>query len=302
MTTGGAFFSELEGRYREYLTSVRSLHPFTIACRLRFFRRFRDFLKARRVRAARRVSLDLVYAFLESCSRGRSRWNAVTLHGWMRSILQFLYFGKVLRRDLSGDMIAPPIWRFADVPDSFSEEELARMFEGLRSETSYDLRERAMMLLFICYGLRLGEVRLMKVDDIDFQRKTISILERKNRVPLVLPLLPVLEEAVREYLARARPPGAGSARLFVAFHRKRRAPLTQQMLCQIVTKFLRRCGLKGSSRKFRHTLATRLVNSGVRMHVIQAVLGHGDAESTWLYAKVHLKALREVAENFSMLL
>jgi site-specific recombinase XerD len=302
MTTKGPFFSELEDRYRKYLADVRALCPDTITCRTRFFRRFRNFLKAGRVRSARRVSLDLVYAFLEECSRGRSRSNAVTLHGWMRSILQFLRFARVLRRDLSRDMIAPRMWGLAGVPGTFSEEDIARIFAELRSGTSYELRERAIVLLFFCYGLRLSEVRLMKVGDIDFRTKTLSIPERKNRVPLVLPLLPAVEQAVRAYLEGARPAGLRTNRLFVALRRRHRAPLTREMMRLIVTGFLRRCGLGGPTKKFRHTLATRLINGGVDLHVIQAVLGHASLDSTWLYAKVHLEALREVAENSSMLL
>jgi site-specific recombinase XerD len=266
------------------------------------FRRFRNFLRAKRVRSARCVSLELAYEFLERCCRGLTRTAVAGMRERTRSILRFLRFARILPHDLTENMIAPRVWSLSDVPGTFSEEELARMFAELRSGSRYDLRERAMMLLFICYGLRRGEVQLLKVSDIDFPAKRITVRERKNRIPLVLPLTAMVEEAVRAYLDLARPAGTRSARLFVSLRGSYGPTLTGEMVRQILDGFLERCGLKGSTGKFRHTLATRLINNGVRLEAVQAVLGHQSSESTRIYAKLHVEALREVAENFSLVL
>ncbi len=294
--------SELESEYRQYLVEVRALGPASAKDYVYSFRRFCDFLKTRRVRAARRVSLNLAYAFLEEFSRGRSRRTVRVMHARTRSILRFLHFARVLPRDLSRDMIAPRTWKLADVPQAFSRKDTVRVFANLRSETPYDLRERAMVLLFVCYGLRVGEVTGMDLDDIDWRRKIITIRQRKNRVPLILPLLPPVEEALREYVVHSRPPDVRSKRLFVAMSHRKKASLTRRLVAKIVAKFLHRCGLEGSANKFRHTLATRLINSGVRLEAVQAILGHRQLESTRIYAKIHWEALREVARNYSMFL
>lgn len=140
----------------------------------------------------------------------------------------------------------------------------------------------------------------MNLHDIRWRQKTISIGERKNRVPLVLPLLPPVEEAVRDYLMRARPPGTRTKRLFVAVPRGSREALTVRSIHEVVDRFLHRCGAKGIPTTFRHTLATRLINSGIGIEAIGAVLGHQSVLSTLIYAKVHWEALREVAENHSL--
>ncbi len=299
----GARLSELEGEYRRYLVEVRALAEGSLPRRMKTFRRFARFLaEEKRVRSARRVSLNLVYQFLELCARGNGRCHAKAEREGIKSILQFLHFTGRFRKDLSEHLIAPRVWRFADVPKAFSEKELSRMLAGLKAETPYDHRERLVMLLFICYGLRLSEVARIGLDDIDLRRKTITIGKRKNAGPLVLPLLPAVEEALQGHLTRFRPRGLKTRRLFVTIKRRNHAPSSWRAIHEVIKKFLRRCGLEGSATKFRHTLATHLINSGARLEAIQAVLGHRRSDSTRIYAKVHWEALREVADNYSLLL
>jgi integrase/recombinase XerD len=298
----GPSFSELGGRYRRYLASARGLSPASIANHIWVFRKFRDFLKARRVRAARRVSLDLAYAFLEQLAQSYARSSMATMHGSVTRILRFLRFSRITPRDLSEDMIAPRTWSLSGIPKGFTDGDIAHMLTAFRTETPYDYRERAVMVLFIYYGLRPGEVAGMNLGDVHWRKKTITIRERKNRVPLVLPILPPVEEAVCDYLLRARPPGTKTRRLFVAVRRGSRGALTVRSIHEVVDRFLRRCGVEGIPTAFRHTLATRLINGGVSIEAIGAVLGHQSVLSTLIYAKVHWEALREVAENHSLLL
>lgn len=298
----GLPFLELEDEFRRYLLEVRGNSPRSIRKHLLAFRQFGEFLKSRRVRAAQRVSLRLVYGFLEQRSRGRARRYVQTLQGSMRHIIRFLHFARALPEDFSTQMIVPHVWKLADVPKAFSDEELARMLASLTAETPYDHRERLVMLLFICYGLRLGEVTRLGLGDVDSRKKTITVRERKNRVPLVLPLLPPVEEALRGYLEHFRPSDLKTTRLFVTIKRRSRAPLHEMAVHEIIKKFLRRCNVKGCATNFRHTLATHLINKGASLEVIRALLGQQSSESARIYAKVHWEALQEVAQNHSLLL
>lgn len=115
-------------------------------------------------------------------------------------------------------------------------------------------------------------------------------------------VLPPVEEALRDYLARSRPPDTKSRWLFAPILFRKSGPLTLLFIHYVVKKFLHRCGLEGSAGTFRHTLAARLINNGVSLEAIAAVLGHQRTQATRAYTKVHVKALREVAQNYSMLL
>lgn len=293
--------AQLEGRFRQYLGEVRSLGERSISSHMWTFRYFRRFAGAVQIRSARRVDLDLMYAFLEYYARGRSRRSVASTRWHVSNILRFLHFVRILPRDLSREMIAPCTWSLTDVPKAFSEDEVARMLANLRTEKPRDLRDRAMMLLLIYYGLRTKEICRLRLDDVDWRKKTITVRERKNRVPLVLPLVSLIEEALKDYIVHARAPESASRWLFVRIRSRESGPLSMWLVNDIVRKFLGRCGLKGSARNFRHTVATRLINSGVTLETIAALLGHKSVKTTLIYTKVHVKALREVARNWSEL-
>jgi len=293
---------DLEDEYRRYLSEVRALRPLSIERLISEFRRFGRFLKEKQVRSAQRVSLDLAYEFLEERGSVHSRNSVGTLHGGVKSILRFLHFAGLLPEDITKGMLGPRTWALAGLPRAFSDDEYARMLAGLRAETPYDHRERAVMLLLICYGLRRAEVARLTLNDIDWRDKTVSIHERKSGVPLTLPLLPPVEEALRDYLTHFRPGNLKTRRLFVTIKRRSRAPLKPVAVHHIAKTFLRRCGIEGCITMFRHTLATRLVNGGASLLAVQGLLGHRSFNSTRIYAKVHWEALREVAQNYSLLL
>ncbi len=293
-------FLELEDDFKRYLLNVRGLSEHGILKHIKTFQYFGNFLSDKQVRNPRRVTLNLAYEFLEKRAPGCSRGYVRTLRGSVRHVLRFLHFTGKLPQDLSGQMIRPRVWKLANIPKSFTESEIACMIKNIRDETPYDQRERAIILLLLCYGLRLGELTRMTLDDIDWQNKTVAIRERRNRVPLVLPILPPVEKALKDYLTRSRPKRLKTRRLWVTI-RYRSEPLLQESgIKQIVYGFLRRCGLNGCATKFRHTLATYLINHGASLEAIQNILGHRHLDSTRIYAKVHWEALREVAQNYSL--
>ena len=291
---------DMEGDYARYLLEVRGLSENSLRDYVAPFRRFGRYLAENRVRAARRITLAHVYGYLEHVTGHMRPCSIRSHHTYLRCILRFLHFKRILPTDLTKEMMVPRAWRLADVPKAFSEKEIERAMSHLRTETAIDLRERAVMTLFICYGLRLGEVTRLTLEAINWQRRTVTVCERKNRVPLVLPLLESVAESLKDFLMRGRPTDSESRRLFLNTKVRGHPPLREKGVNEIVKKFLARCSLKGSATTFRHTLATHLINRGASLNTIQAILGQGRSESARIYSKVHWEALREVAENDSL--
>jgi integrase len=116
-------------------------------------------------------------------------------------------------------------------------------------------------------------------------------------VPVVLPLTEEIGEALIAYLRDGRPP---SARREVFL--RHLAPFEpfgpNDNLYHLITTYRRRAGIElpQKSRKglhsLRHTVATRLLEAGVALDTISGVLGHVSAETTRIYTKVDLAALR----------
>ena len=139
----------------------------------------------------------------------------------------------------------------------------------------------------------------MTLDDVEWESGVLTI-RGKNRTPAQLPLSAEVGEALAQYVQQARPRCA-SRRIFVRLH----APLgdfaSQEMVCSVVRRALRRAGVT-SERKgghlFRHSLATQMVNSGASLAEIGEVLRHLRLRTTSIYAKVDLTSLRAIAPRW----
>ena len=127
----------------------------------------------------------------------------------------------------------------------------------------------------------------------------IEFPQSKTGVSLTLPLIPAVGEAIIDYLRHGRPP-TQHREVFLRLHAPF-DPLWTQSLWHIVAFYRRRAGVRGPRNggaglhSLRHTLATRLLRAGVPLETISQVLGHVSSESTRVYTKVDLDALRGVA-------
>ena len=170
------------------------------------------------------------------------------------------------------------------VPVVLSREEVARLLAVVTT-----LRERAAMEIAYGAGLRLNEVLNLKVTDVDGERMILRVDQGKGRKDRNVMLSPKLLETLRTYWRQARPrvwlfPGQGGKRhlhptiLQRAFkHAKEEARITKPV----------------SFHSLRHTFATHLLESGVNVRTIQALLGHRSLGSTQRYVHVAGDYLRQ---------
>ena len=165
-----------------------------------------------------------------------------------------------------------------------SREEVMRLLAAVPT-----LRERAAMEIAYGAGLRLSEVLSLKLTDVDGERMILRVDQGKGRKDRNVMLSPKLLETLRTYWRQSRPrvwlfPGHGGKRhlhptiLQRAFkHAKEEARITKPV----------------SFHSLRHTFATHLLESGVNVRTIQALLGHRSLGSTQRYVHVAGDYLRQ---------
>jgi site-specific recombinase XerD len=152
-------------------------------------------------------------------------------------------------------------------------------------------------LLLARLGLRAGEVVALNLEDIDWEAGQMTIHGKGGR-SAQMPLPTDVGEAIAAYLQRGRP-HCSSRRIFI----RAKAPLggfaSSVAICCIVMQALERAGVE-SPRKgahlFRHTLACDLLRQGCSLDEIGELLRHQSPNTTEIYAKVDLTALRSVAQ------
>jgi len=158
------------------------------------------------------------------------------------------------------------------------------------------LRDHAILLLLSMYGLRSGEVRRLRLDDIDWQKDRIRVVRSKSGREERLPLEPTVGNAIARYLHEGRP--ASSSRIVFLTLRAPIRPLSSSGLHYIVKRQFHGLSqpVKGlGPHGLRHACASHLIESGLTFKETGDHLGHRSVESTRIYAKVDLASLRRVA-------
>jgi site-specific recombinase XerD len=172
------------------------------------------------------------------------------------------------------------------LPKAIPDEDIKALFAAVHSA-----RDRALLLLLYRTGMRIGELLQVKVDDIILPEQTILLyVGSKNYEGREVYYSSDAEQALKDWL-RTR-----DATKRYLFYGRSDKPLSYGSAWTVMRKALERAGLsdKGYSlHNLRHTFATEMINHGMRVEVLQQILGHQDIEMTMRYARLSNKRIEE---------
>lgn len=200
-------------------------------------------------------------------------WSTITLN---RGALKFLYV-RVLKQRWFDDEIAAPKRR-PHLPTVLTPEEVTRMLDY-----TTNLKHWTIFATFYGTGLRSGELRQLRVADIDSRAMVIHVRHGKGDVPRDIGLSTVLLERLRVYWRWRRPKDW----LFPSKQHPDR-PMQQKAIWHACFNAGRRAGLKKriTPHVLRHSFATSLLDAGTDLRTIQVLLGHADIRTTARYLSV----------------
>jgi integrase/recombinase XerD len=197
---------------------------------------------------------------------------------------------------LADAILLPHIYRHERLPLGPTWDQVSRMIDEASGDEPASLRNRAILLLLSVYGLRSGEVRRLQLDDIDWQHDRLRIQRSKSMRLEMCPLEPSVGNALAGYLRHGRPP-SHSRTLFLTLRAPYRA-LSDGALRRLVRRYLAIVGLPAQGygpHGLRHACARHLLEAGYSFKEVGDHLGHRSPDSTGIYVKVNLTALRLVA-------
>ena len=285
--------------YEQYCRDRRHLRPRTLQGRMHEITVFADFLRSRKITSLDQMQPADIGAFVTSRHRLK-RKTVARIVSDVRSFLQFLLLRGILRRDLSHVLPKIRVPRDAIIPSVWDPELVARLLCVVDRSSPKGKRDYAILLLAYRLGLRSGDIRALRLDDLKWEAATLEITQSKTLTPLCLPLPEDVGEALIDYLKSGRP---------LTNHRevflKLRSPFApfadNNHLYHIVTYWRELAGIRFRSQQrhglhsLRHTLATQLLREQTPFHVISEILGHATTASTLIYAKADVEALRSAA-------
>jgi site-specific recombinase XerD len=285
--------------YEQYGKDRLQLRPSTLRTRTRELTIFLDFLNTRKARTLDQIQALDLSEFLSS--RGHLQQNTVSrIVSDVRSFLRFLTMRGILQKDLGAELPTIRVPRDASIPSVWDHELIIKLLGAIDRSSAKGKRDYAILLLACRLGLRAGDIRTLKLDHLNWEDSRIEITQSKTTTPLSLPLTEEVGEALIDYLKSGRPKTADREvflKLSPPFDPFREA----NNLYHIVTYWRRLAGItfrspqKRGIHSLRHTLATRLLEQGTPFPTIADILGHTSLESTRIYAKADVEALRSVA-------
>jgi len=237
-----------------------------------------------------------VTAFVQRHAHRHSPSGARRLVTALRSFFRYLRYKGLIVADL--DMTVPKVarWALSSLPKPLPAVEVQRVLDCCDKTTSTGRRNYAMLLLLARLGLRAGEVAGLNLEDIDWESARITI-HGKGGVWAQLPLPADVGQAIAQYLHSDRP-RCSCRRVFI----RDRAPHVGFAVVHAISKIVRcaliEAGVESASKGahlLRHSLATDMLQKGASLHEIGEVLRHKSPDTTAIYAKVELNALRPLA-------
>ncbi|WP_416139581.1 tyrosine-type recombinase/integrase [Halomonas sp. HK25] len=215
----------------------------------------------------------------------------------LRSLLRYLHIEGLIRSPLVAAV--PPVAgaKLAGLPQSLDADDVARLLAACDRRTTTGRRDFALLLLLVRLGLRAGEARRLRLDDVDWRTGELTVRGKGARIDR-LPLPQDVGEALAAHLRRGRPPTAQGRTVFVRV-RAPHQPLTSGGVTDVVSRAAGRAGLAHvTAHQLRHTVATRMVRAGVSLPEISQVLRHRQLSTTAIYAKLDRESLRCLARRW----
>lgn len=176
--------------------------------------------------------------------------------------------------------------------------EVKKLLSAIDRKTAVGKRDYSIILLVSKLGLRISDVRNLRIENIDWRKSLINIEQQKTKNFQELPMPEDVGNALIDYLINGRP-SVSSRHVFVSHQ----APYENfnSSLSRILAKYREKADivLPETSRQgwhsLRHSLATRLLEENTPLPVIATILGHASVNTTRIYARTNVEMLRSAA-------
>ncbi len=171
----------------------------------------------------------------------------------------------------------PPVKKEKKLPTVLSRQECKELFKA-----PVNLKHRFLLAFAYAGGLRMNELRLIKISDVDLHRRQIHIRHGKGRKQRCVTLSKLLTDKLPQYLLQVKP----KQYLFEGLTCGE--PMGQRSIQYIISEALQKTAIQKavSMHTLRHSFATHLLEDGVDIHTIQHLLGHADLIQTLVYLHV----------------
>jgi len=214
--------------------------------------------------------------------------------------LRFVHQHRYTEKDLSLCLPKQNKYYYPAVPSKWEPNEVKRLLDAVDRGNPKGKRDYAILLMVTKLGLRVGDVKALKLSDLNWATKTITLTQEKTKKATSYPILHDIGWALIDYLQNARPV-CETPCVFVRLLAPYEPFGYNANLHYIMVKYFRLAGINVPRGKrqglhsLRHTLASTLLEQGVSLPMISEILGHVDSKATSVYLHTDIKNLKACA-------
>lgn len=283
--------------FAAYLRTERGLVPKSIVRHLPVIRRFLHEVCPAGDDDLGKISQEKVIRYIERHAQDWSPGTGKAMCWSLRAFLRYLHHQGLNPRALADCVPSMRRWKLASLPTFLSAAQVQRALDGCDRATPMGRRDYAILMMLAKLGLRAGEVATLTLDDIDW-RASEMLVHAKGRQRARVPIPPDVGAAIVAYLRNGRPKSS-CRRLFIRTLAPHVGFASGCAITMIAKTALDRVGIEGCAHRgahiFRHSLATELLRSGATLTEIGQLLRHESHDTTRIYAKVDVEALRTLS-------
>lgn len=291
------FTGPMSDEVLEYLSVKKSEH-----LRLASYReyemqlsRFLEFLHSKGLQRVEDISLEIIRLYIMQLKpEHRSMMYIAVLI--VKRFLKWLYENKRITTNIAIRIPSVKTVNQPKIPSVYSKEEIATLLSKVDRGNPKGKRDYLVLMLASYLGMRSSDICKLAFENIDWDCNTINIIQRKTDIPVSLPLLPEVGNAIVDYLKGGRP--QSDERCILLNASAPYGPMRPATIHSIVSDSFRKAGIDTSGKRhgahaLRHSLASRMLEDHTAMPVISESLGHSDTNSTMYYLRVDITSLRE---------
>ncbi len=180
------------------------------------------------------------------------------------------------------------------LPDYLSVDEMFKLLGSLPASSALEIRNKLMMELLYACGLRISELLGLTLHDLNLSERTILVHGKGSKQRFV-PFVDSLDSLFMQYLNQARPVLLKFKQSEYLFLNVQGSKMSRMGFWKILRLAVIASGIKKdvTPHTFRHSFATHLLEAGVNLRIVQALLGHASINTTQIYTHVDMRRLIE---------
>ena len=218
----------------------------------------------------------------------------------LRAFFNYLYEKNLILVNLTSFVPKDNYIGQSQLPSYFTEGEIDQLLKSVDRGTIVGKRDYAILLLASRLGLRVSDIAHLKFENLHWENSTILFNQHKTGKDQVLPLLPVIGNAILDYIQYGRPQ-SNEKNIFIQA-KSPFIPMASRSISSMAHRRFNESNLDIRKRRhgahaLRHSLVKELLNNNQSLPVITEVLGHKNTESARNYIRIDIESLRQCALN-----